>query len=70
MANVGQVLSTRHVVWRLSLTAAWRVRQAGKHVRASTVVVLLIAWCRRGLHGVLVQRHAAQVGGTRSYHRT
>ena len=70
MANVGQVLSTRHVVWRLSLTAAWRVRQAGKHVRASTVVVLLIAWCRRGLHGVLVQQHAAQVGGTRSYHRT
>lgn len=58
MENAGEVLSTRHVLWRDSLIAARRVRQPGKHVRARIVVALLIVRCPSGLDGVLAQQHA------------
>lgn len=61
MASAGQELSIKHAEWRHNLTAAPRAQQTGKHARARTAVVLLIVWHPRGLHGVLVLPHVAQV---------
>ena len=61
MASAAQVLSIKHVQLLRHLTVALRVQERDKLALVCTVVVLLIVWHPRGLHGVLALTPVAQV---------
>lgn len=61
MASAARALSIKHVTLPRHLTAALRVQRRSKLARAHTVVVLLIAWHPRGLHGVLAPTPVVRV---------